>query len=71
MGFLTRVGQTIIIIERPRGETFPSMRITDESGKVLETVGGPVWGEDGTEFLSELYELARRQALKVDELCQI
>jgi hypothetical protein len=67
-GFLTHVGQTIIIVDRPRGETLPSMRIADESGKVLETIEPPVYNEDAsTELLSELYELTRRQALKVDE----
>jgi hypothetical protein len=67
-GFLTRVGQTMIIIDRPRGDRLPSMRITDESGKVLETIEPPVYTDDApTELLSDLYELARRQALRVDE----
>lgn len=70
-GFLTRVGQTMIIIDRPRADRLPSMRITDESGKVLETIEPPVY-PDATQalpidLLSELYELARRQALRVDE----
>ena len=67
-GFLTRVGQTMIIIDRPRGDMPPSMRITDDSGKILENIGPPVFNEDASkELLSELYELARRQALRVDE----
>lgn len=67
-GFLTRVGQTMIIVDRPRGHTLPSMRITDDSGKVLEIIEGPILAEGGgTELLSELYELTRRQALNVDE----
>jgi hypothetical protein len=69
-GFLTRVGQTVIIIDRPRGEEWPSIRITDEFGKSLEVIRGPIVLGEGlgtTEFLSEIYELARRQALRVDE----
>ena len=67
-GFLTRVGQTMIIIDRRRDATMPHMRITDESGKILETVDPPILNEDSpVELLSELYELARRQALRVDE----
>lgn len=67
-GFLARVGQTLIIIDRPRGAEMPSMRITDEGGKVLETVEPPIYNEDeSTELLAALYELARRQALRVDE----
>lgn len=70
-GFLTRVGQTMIIIDRPRGDQQPSMRITDESGKILEAIGGPILSLNQLaypgELLSELYELARRQALRVDE----
>lgn len=63
-GFLTRVGQTMIIIDRPAGRGV-TLRITDESGKAIETVNSPVFQTD--EFLSEIYELARRQALNVDE----
>ena len=70
-GFLTHVGQTMIIIDRSRGERPPSMRITDESGKLLEIIEGPVFAGGGIlgtmDLLSELYELARRQALRVDE----
>jgi hypothetical protein len=69
-GFLTRVGQTMIIVDRPRGEGLPSMRITDESGKILQIIEGPIHSGRGLgtrELLSEIYELARRQALKVDE----
>jgi hypothetical protein len=69
-GFLTRVGQTMIIIDRPRGNELPSIRITDESGKLLEIIEGPVLAGSGLgskELLSEVYELARRQALRVDE----
>ncbi|SRR5271170_6560920 len=66
-GFLTRVGQTMIIIDRPHGGvTRPLMRITDENGKVLETIEPADWGDTG-QLLSEVYELARRQALRVDE----
>lgn len=70
-GFLTRVGQTMLVIDRPRGNQQPSMRITDESGKVLEVIGDPVFSGGAAlatvDLLSELYELARRQALRVDE----
>ncbi|MGA8758992.1 MAG: hypothetical protein WB611_22305, partial [Stellaceae bacterium] len=46
----------------------PFMRITDEVGKVLEVIEAPISNPDeSTELLSVLYELARRQALKVDE----
>ncbi len=66
--FLARVGQTLIILDRPRGENLPFMRITDEVGKVLEVIEAPISNPDeSTELLSVLYELARRQALKVDE----
>ena len=69
-GFLTRVGQTLIIIDHPRGEEWPTMRITDESGKSLEVIRGPIVSGEGlgtAELLSEIHELARRQALRVDE----
>ncbi|MGH6681401.1 MAG: hypothetical protein ACREDL_21270 [Bradyrhizobium sp.] len=70
-GFLTRVGQTMITIDRPRGDKPPSMRIADESGKIIETIESPVYSDAPQalpiELLSELYELARRQALRVDE----
>lgn len=69
-GFLARVGQTMIIIDRLRGEEYPSMRITDESGKTLEVIRGQIFSEIGdstVELLPEIYELARRQALRVDE----
>ncbi len=69
-GFLTRVGDIGIIIDRARGVKSPSMRITDETGKVLEVIDGPIYSGEGlgsVNLLSELYELARRQALNVDE----
>jgi hypothetical protein len=70
-GFLTRVGQTMIIIGRQRNNDLLHLRITDQSGKILETIFSPVYPKEmtltTTELLSELYELARRQALKVDE----
>jgi hypothetical protein len=67
-GFLTRVGQTMIVIDRSRSDGVPYLRITDESGKVLETIEFPVVSDDSVEeLLSILYELARRQALRVDE----
>lgn len=62
-GFLTRVGDIGIIIDRARGVDSPSMRITDETGKVLEVINGPIFGGEGLgsfNLLSELYELARR-----------
>jgi hypothetical protein len=69
--FLTRVEQIMIVIDRPRSDRPPSIRITDESGKVLELIEGPIFAGGGlvgtVELLSELYELARRQALRVDE----
>jgi hypothetical protein len=65
-GFLTRVGQTMIIIDQVRGG--PALRITDDSGKVLEGIASPVFSQDGKrELLSDLYELARRQALRVED----
>lgn len=64
--FLTRVGETMIIIDQVRGG--PAIRITDETGKVLETIASPVYSQNGNkELLSELYELARRQALRVED----
>jgi hypothetical protein len=70
-GFLTRVGQTMIIIDRPRDDQQPFMRIADESGKVLEVISGPVFSGGGilgsADLISEVYVLARRQALRVDE----
>jgi len=67
-GFLTRVGQTMIVIDRSGSDGMPYLRITDESGKVLETIKFPVLSDDSREeLLSPLYELARRQALRVDE----
>ena len=70
-GFLTHVGQTMIIVDRLRNERPPSMRITEETGKLLEVIEGPIVGGGGIlgakDLLSEIYELARRQALRVDE----
>lgn len=63
-GFLARVGQTIIIIDRSPGGHI-TLRITDEMGKIIETVDHSPFTTD--ESLIEIYELARRQALKVDE----
>jgi hypothetical protein len=58
----------MIVVDRPRADRPPSMRITDETGKVLEIIDGPVFSEGGVpDVLSELYELARRQALRVDQ----
>jgi hypothetical protein len=66
-GFLARVGQTMIIVDRPRNED-PFLRVTDEFGKILETIESPVFAEgQSEELLSNLYEIARRQALRVDE----
>jgi hypothetical protein len=66
--FLTRVGQTMIVVDQWRSDGLPYLRITDESGKILETIGYPIYTEGGREeLLSTLHELARRQALKVDE----
>jgi len=58
----------MIVIDRSRSDGVPYLRITDESGKVLETIEFPVVSDDSVEeLLSILYELARRQALRVDE----
>jgi hypothetical protein len=70
-GFLTHVGQTMIVVDHIKGDQYPSMRITDQLGKVLEIIRGPVVSTSATrgtvDLLSELYELARRQALRVEE----
>ena len=66
-GFLARVGQTLMIVERQRSYGPASLRITDEAGKLLETIEGPIYAGGPKEISSELYDLARRQALKVDE----
>ena len=73
-GFLTRVRQTLIVIDRPRGEDLPSIRITDESGKPLEVIRGPIIPGEGPgtiELLSEIYELARHRPLGSMKLFQI
>lgn len=64
-GFVTRVGQTLIVIDRARGDP-PNLRVTDTSGRILEEIKAPL-GSETASFLSEIYELARRQALRVDE----
>jgi len=63
-GFLVRVGQTMIIIDRSRGGQI-TLRITDEAGKTIEAVDQQPF--IGDQPLTEIYELARRQVLKVDE----
>lgn len=63
-GFLARVGQTFIVIDRSRGSQI-TLRITDEVGKAIETIDSSPF--EPHEPLIEIYELARRQALKVDE----
>ncbi len=65
-GYMTQVAQTRIVVDRSRGDR-PVMRITDESGKLLETIESPIYSNSSEELLSELYSSARRQALKVEE----
>jgi hypothetical protein len=46
-GFLTRVGYTMIVVDRGRPDASPTMRITDETGKVLEVINGPIYSTGG------------------------
>jgi hypothetical protein len=63
-GFMARVGQTIIIVDRSPGSQI-TLHVTDETGKLIELINNEPFTAD--EILIEIYELARRQALKVDE----
>lgn len=68
-GFVTRVGQTLIVVDRVRGDP-PTLRVTDSSGKILEEIKISPVSQSAPEMatlLFEIYELARRQALRVDE----
>lgn len=66
-GFLARVGQTMIVADRSRSGDL-TLKITDENGKVLESIGSAKAEFHLEESLEEIYELARRQALRVDDV---
>jgi hypothetical protein len=63
-GYYTKIGQNTITIDRVVGSVPNnfSLRFTNDQGKVVETVTSRVYDN-----LGQLYELARRQALQVDE----
>ena len=65
-GFLTHVGETMIIVDQMRGGIL-YLRIADPSGKVIEEVTASQNETQLGGLLSDLYESARRQALRVDE----
>jgi len=56
------IGANSLIIDRMRSGACV-LRITNERGTVIENITGD-WN---TEELEEIYESARRQALRVDE----
>jgi hypothetical protein len=61
----TSIGNYSIIIER-KGIVY-TMRLADRTGVEIERVSSGSGAAGVHETLSEIYELARRQALRVDE----
>jgi hypothetical protein len=66
-GFTSPITPNSLIIDRTvdrRGSVTYVLRIANEQGTVLDTTNEEEWPEGP---LQQIYELARRQALRVDE----
>jgi hypothetical protein len=66
-GFIAPIGLNSIVIDQGRTRGY-TLRITNERGTVIDTANSDIgWGVAGEDRFEELYELARRKALRVDE----
>jgi len=63
--FHTKIGEEFIIIEREG--VLPRMKIANQQGVELEKIRSASTAVRDHQILSEIYEVARRQALRVDE----
>jgi hypothetical protein len=62
--FATIIGRSNIVVDQTKNSNI-MMRITNEDGLVVETLSSH---DRLDQTLEELYELARRRALRVDEV---
>jgi hypothetical protein len=65
-GYIASIGLNSIVIDRGKTGGY-ALRITNERGTVIETAVSESIAEFSTTALQEIYELARRQALRVNE----
>ncbi len=65
-GYIATIGGNSIVIDRGRTGGF-ALRITNEQGKMVENATSEQVEAVSPTSLQEIYELARRQALQVDE----
>jgi len=65
-GFVARIGGSSIAIDQMAGAKFYSLRITNEKNMVIESIS-TLEESDPEQYVAAIYELARRQALKIDE----
>jgi hypothetical protein len=63
-GFVARIANAALAVDRIRNTGDITLRITNEEGLVVETFSSQ---DRPDSLLEDLYELARRQALRVDE----
>ena len=64
--YVATVGEDSIIIARVSGP-FYTMRFVNPQGTEIDKISPNVLNSEENSTLGEIYELARRQALKVDE----
>ncbi len=63
-GYYTTIGRSTITIDYQQNSSLIFLRITNEEGLVVETFSSR---DRSDTTLEDTYELARRQALRVDE----
>jgi hypothetical protein len=66
-GFIARIGPNSLVIDRISGTTgYFTLRVTNDKNTVVESITN-LEISDQDKLLESLYELARRQALRIDE----
>lgn len=65
-GYIVSIGANSIVIDKERQGGY-AIRITNEQGKMIEAITSAQVESVSPSSLQEIYEMARRQALHVDE----